>query len=248
MDITELESIQGELERLHDRCERGILLLSEISPILSALDQRARAALPAELDISRLYDSRMRAGTDWWRRTVNGYVAREDCRNIGRRIAVLREVLKEIEPEFLRAEQSPKTQLYFTAGEVYRARQEFYRLLRRASTRVDVADPHLDLEVFDFVEALEPSLSVRLLTGTPKKLFVSQIPAIQATQPRVQARSSDQHHDRWAILDGSEVWHLGASINGLGKKACMINKVTDEAERTKVVTDFEKWWDAGTAV
>ncbi len=116
MHVTELEAIQGELERLHERCERGILLSSETSPLLEALDARARAALPAGSDLFRLLDSRLKAGSDWWEKTINGYVTPRDCRNIGRRIAALRQVLKEIEPEFLRAEQRPKSELYFTAG------------------------------------------------------------------------------------------------------------------------------------
>ena len=146
-----------------------------------------------------------------------------DCRNIGRRIAALRVVLKEIEPEFLRAEQTPKAQLYFTAGEVYRARQEFYRLLKRGATRIDIADQYLDLDTFDFVDALDIGVATRLLTGTPKALFVQQLHALQTMQRPVEARSNDQNHDRFVILDGSEVWHLGASINGLGRKAFMMN-------------------------
>src|SRR5437773_12446072 len=111
MHVAELETIHGELERLHERCERGILMISEISPLLRTLDARARAALPTDSDLFRLLDSRLKAGSDYWEKTINDYVTPRDCRNIGRRIAALRVVLKEIEPEFLRAEQTPKAQL-----------------------------------------------------------------------------------------------------------------------------------------
>jgi hypothetical protein len=248
MHVTELEAIEGELERLHDRCERGILLSSEISLLLVALDARARAALPAGSDLFRLLDSRLKAGSDHWEMTINGYVTPRDCRNIGRRIAALRRVLKEIEPEFLRTEQAPKTQLYFASGEVYRARQEFYRMLKRGATRVDIADPHLDPDTFDFVDALDIGVAARLLTGAPKSLFVQQLHALQTMRRSVEARSNDRNHDRFVILDGSEVWHLGASINGLGRKAFMMNRVVNEDERAKIVAEFEDWWNAGTVI
>jgi hypothetical protein len=246
MHITELEAIQEELERLHERCDRGILRSSEISSLLGTLDARARAALPANSDLFRLLDSRLTAATDTWEMTINGYVTPRDCRNIGRRIAVLREVLKEIEPEFLRAEARAPTQLYFQAGEGYRARQEFFRVLRRASHGVDIADPYLDAVVFDFIEPLDPGLNVRLLTGAPKPLFLQQLDGLRATGRVIGSRSNDQNHDRFVLLDRAEVWHLGTSINCLGGKACMMNRISSPADLSKVFADFEDWWDTGT--
>lgn len=248
MDAIELERVQAELERLHDRCERGLVLSSEASSLLAGLDQRARSTLPEKSDLFRLYDSRIRAQTDWWERTINGYVAQSDCRNIGRRIAVLREILSEIEPDFLRSEARAPTQLYFQAGEGYQARQEFYRLLKRATKSIDIADPFLDPDVFDFVDALDPALAIRLLTGLPKPLFVQQLRGLQAMQRTVEARSNDRNHDRFVILDGSEAWHLGTSINGLGRKACMLNRVSADPERERILADFEAWWASGSTI
>jgi len=92
----EVELVLGELERLHDRCERGIGLHSEITQDLAALDLRTHAALPEGTDAFHLYRSRMRGHTEYWEKTLNGYVSRRDCKNISRRIAVLREALVEL--------------------------------------------------------------------------------------------------------------------------------------------------------
>jgi hypothetical protein len=248
VNLLELEAVQAELERLHERCERGLILQSEITPELRSLDARARAALPEASDLFRLYDSRMRARTEYWHTTISGYVAPEDCRNVGLRIAVLRQVLKEIEPDFLRAEARAPTQLYFQAGEGYRARQEFYRLLRRAARGVDIADPYLDAIVFDYLEPLEPALRIRLLTGTPKPLFLRQFEALRVARRAIEARSNNRNHDRFVLLDGVEIWHLGASINHLGAKAFMMNRVSVPDELRRVISDFEEWWNSGTAL
>jgi len=248
VDLVALEAVQAELEQLHERCERGLILQSEISGLLLSVDSRARASIPPETDLFRLYDSRMKDGADFWHRTVNGYVARSSCKNIGRRIAVIRQLLAEVEPEFLRAEARTPPQFYFQAGEGYRARQEFYRIIRRATRQVDIADPYQDAVVFDFVEPLDLGINIRLLTGPPKSLFLKQLRALQADGRAIDARSNDQNHDRFALLDGSEVWHLGTSINSLGTKAFMMNRVSAPDEMKRVIADFETWWISGAAL
>jgi hypothetical protein len=248
VNVTELEGLQSELERLHDRCDRGLVQLAEMTTALAAIDRRTRAALPPDTDLFRLYDSQMKESTDYWRKTLNGYVSPQDCVKIGRRIAILRSVLKEVETDFLSAESAQREQIYFQGGELYRARQGFYHLLKRAAKRIDIADPYLDPDVFDFVEILDGATASRLLTGVPKPLFTKQLHELQAIGKLVEARTNDRNHDRFVILDGSAVWHLGASINGLGKKAFMMNKVVDEGERARIVADFEDWWSAGATI
>jgi hypothetical protein len=247
-NLIELEAVHADLERLHERCEKGLILQAEITTVLRDLDSRARAALPKESDLFRLYDSRMGGVTDYWHVTIGRYVSPTSCRNVGRRIAVIRQVLQEIEPEFLRSEARTPTQLYFQAGEGYRARQGFFRLLRKAAETIDIADPYLGPDVFDFIEVLDPALMIRLLTGTPKPLFVEQLHGFQETRRNVEARSNDRNHDRFIILDGSEVWHLGASINGLGKKACMLNRIASGPELERILADFEAWWTSGSCI
>ena len=239
IDVASLDGIDAELGRLHHRCEKQLLHTDELISELGEIDDRIRKLLPDNSDPFRLFDRRMKEhGTEWWKTGGTGYVSQEDCRRIGFRIAIVREILAEIEPDFLRHDTLPSHQLYFQPGEIYRARQEFFRLLRRASKSIDIADPYLDPDVFDFIESLEPTRAIRLLTGDPKSLFLKQLKAIQANGWSVEGRSNNQHHDRFVILDGAEVWHLGASVNGLGRKACMMNKITSATELSKVQAVF----------
>jgi len=246
IDIVELEKELYGLEQLHERCEQQLFRPSEIRAFLADIDRKVRGLIPPGSDLFRLYDRCMREGTDWWRETLSGYVDKADCKNVGRRIALLREILSKIEPEFLRSERLGRTQIYFQEGEVYRARQEFYRLLKLATHCIDIIDPYLDPDVLDFVDAIDITISFRLLTGTPKPLFVQQLSAFQGAGRSVETRSNTAlSHDRFLIIDGQECWHLGTSINGLGKKACMINKVVDAAELAKLILDFQTWWSTG---
>ena len=118
--------------------------------------------------------------------------------------------------------------------------------MKRATNLVEIVDPYLDTDVYDFVDTLDTVISVRLITGNPKQLFIQQLHALQATTRKIEARSNTSSHDRFVILDGQEAWHLGASINGLGKKACMINKIVGPVQLGKLAADFSAWWNAGT--
>jgi hypothetical protein len=244
----ELEGIQRELEGLHERCEQLLLKPREIQAALATIDSRIAALLPPDSDLLRSWDRHKRSRTDWWHETISGYVDRQDCPNVGYRIAGVRQLLTALQPDFLRAAQRPPTQFYFQAGEVFRARQEVYHLLKRATSIVQVVDPFLDPEVFDFVDAMDANLAWELLTGTRKALFVTQLHALQRSRSNIAARSNQQSHDRFLILDRTEVWHLGTSLNGLGKKAFMINAVEESSERAAILSDFAAWWGTGVAI
>ena len=111
-----------------------------------------------------------------------------------------------------------------------------------------MVDPYLDPDILDFVESVDPAVNWELLTGSPKALFVSQLRALQVTRFNVVARSNSLSHDRFVILDKTVVWHLGASVNGLGKKASMFNAVDDPAQSRAVLGDFASWWASGIPV
>jgi hypothetical protein len=45
-------------------------------------------------------------------------------------------------------------------------------------------------------------------------------------------------HDRFLVLDNKEIWRLGSSINRLGKKAGMFNRVNEATEAVKLQKDL----------
>lgn len=136
----------------------------------------------------------------------------------------------------------------FGTGDYFHSRQRLYHVLATAATDVLVVDQYLDPAVLDFVDALPVSVAARLLTGVPKSLFVKQLRFLQQNRSQVEARSNTASHDRWVVIDSTSVWHLGASINGLGKAACRISRLSDPTQVAKVLTDTDQWWKTGALV
>ena len=109
-------------------------------------------------------------------------------------------------------------------------------------------DEYLDDTVFDYIESLNPGILVKLLTGINKPIFPRLLRTLQAQGTKVEARANTQCHDRFVVLDSQEVWHLGASINGIGKKAFMISRVKDAEELSNLLGDFQQWWAHGQPI
>lgn len=243
--VDELERILLSLEQAADLCARGLLRQEEAAKALAQAHSRALAVLPQDSTAHRLYDRTTRDAASWTRISRSGYAESGDCKKIEERIALIRGVINELEPEFLRVERRDKAQFYFVEGDSYGPKKQVFGVMKKATTSLAVVDPYLDEQVFDYIESLDPALLIRLLTGTKKPMFRSLFKSLKAQGSNIEARVFSGCHDRFVVIDSTEVWHLGASINGFGKAAFMVNKVIDEAERTCFLADLGEWWREG---
>ncbi len=245
VDLVQLQAVHTELEKLHERCMEGLPRTEELRQAIKQFDSHMQALLPRGSDLFHLFNRRRSETTDWWQKTRSKYVDSADCRNIGRRIAVVRELLARISPEFLQKTTQAPEEYYFPPGDIFRARQRLFQIMSRVSYDVLIVDPYLDPVVLDFVESLASQVMVRMLTGQSKALFVKQFHSLQVARPNVEARISSASHDRWIVLDGTEVWHLGASISSLGKTASRMRKIDDSAQAQRILYNTANWWSAG---
>ncbi len=247
--IDALENVLKRVEDLQDQCSRGLLRTQELNGLLAELDKAVeRLLLPLDSSLFRIFDKRRREHTDFLKLTPSGYVHATDCVNLDYRAETLRLVIDEYSPGFLRGDARNKTQYFFPAGDAYRGRKIIYQILKGARTSVAIVDEFLDAEVFDYVELLDPAISVQMITGSRIPLFPKLLHALQGIQPNTEAREVSDCHDRFLIIDSHEAWHLGASLNGVGKKAFMVNRLTDPAELQSLLANFSAWWGKGTPI
>ncbi len=65
---------------------------------------------------------------------------------------------------------------------------------------------------------------------------------------QVEARVTNDYHDRFIVVDHVTVWHLGASIKDAGKKAFALTEFERSSIRNSVIADIEATWSASTAL
>lgn len=99
--------------------------------------------------------------------------------------------------------------------------------------------------------ALNPgTLAVRLLTKAEKLKadFNTELAAFRKQHAAVTLEicTEEAFHDRFIVIDGVDVYHIGASIKDAGGKAFMISRVQDAINVTALVTSIERAWAAAT--
>ena len=71
--------------------------------------------------------------------------------------------------------------------------------------------------------------------------FMGQYPNVT-----VHVRTTTDFHDRFIVLDGTVCVHVGASIKDAGKRACMVSRIEDVANRDAMLRQLDESWEAGT--
>jgi hypothetical protein len=240
--IREVEKALQELESARERCMKRLYKTKEVEDIVVAYDRTLDNILPSDSDAFRIFDRARRERTLWWTTTLNGYVDPTDCSYLDHRIAIIKEILNALELGFLGSKREGKEQFFFDQGETYLGKRRFLKLTMRASKKLTIVDPYLDVDVFDYIDELDPVITIELVLGRTKRAFQTLYHALKQSRGNIEAKENHDCHDRFLVIDDAEVWHMGASINGIGKKAFMIDKVTDPEPRNKFLTSLSEWW------
>jgi hypothetical protein len=114
---------------------------------------------------------------------------------------VLKKLLDAHEPEFLRLHKRPRHQLFFAQGEEYEAKKALLSAMKRGTSSLGVVDEYLDETIFDYLEALDPGVRLRLITGHHKPIFRTLFLPFAAQRGNVEARHCSDSHDRFIVLD-----------------------------------------------
>lgn len=165
--------------------------------------------------------------------------------NFGTVIAFFHDVIARVENSL--PEEAGQA---FGPGAAYNFFRALYDLVSTVKVQLWVVAPYLDAEIFDgYMQALQPGVSARLLTAK----YLSNVKvAAEKYQAQfgsaVEARSSNDIHDRVIFVDNNQCWVLGASIKDAAlKKPTYLAPVSSDVavEKRKL---YEAIWAAGTPI
>jgi hypothetical protein len=83
---------------------------------------------------------------------------------------------------------------------------------------------------------LEPNQTVAKNATTASDGKVYDVDAFNLQHGALTIKSNDSFHDRFIVIGGKSLYHLGASLNYAGRKTFAISELTDE-RLTKSVID-----------
>ena len=124
-------------------------------------------------------------------------------------------------------------------GEVFDAKVIFNQIIETAKESLILLDPYVDILTLDFFKNKKIDISLLLITSSKARIQDNEINDFQAQYGEVTKRVDDRYHDRYLIIDRKMIYHLGASVNYLGKKLSQISLIEDEDVKETILSRLE---------
>ena len=104
------------------------------------------------------------------------------------------------------------------AGSEYDSLRYVSRLVESAKSEIVIIDPYSDATTLDVLAKKQPGVTVRLVCKDRGKPTSTEIAKFNRQYQGLTVTYSDDFHDRFVLIDNTELHNLGSSINSLGRR------------------------------
>lgn len=122
-----------------------------------------------------------------------------------------------------------KKQGIFFDGQIFDAYTFISELIRSAQKSIILIDNYLDDSVLTLFSKRNTNVKVILYTKEISKQLYLDVAKYNSQYEPIEIPEFKQSHDRFMIIDGKEVYHIGASLKDLGKKWFAFSKFDKDA-------------------
>lgn len=126
----------------------------------------------------------------------------------------------------LQHEENIKQKIFFQ-GQIYDAYSLIIDIIKKANNKILIIDNYIDDSILKMLTKKKNNVEVVILTSNHSNIQNIDIQKFNKEYPTLNVAKSNKFHDRFIVLDNTEMYHLGASIKDLGKKCFGINKIED---------------------
>jgi len=120
------------------------------------------------------------------------------------------------------------TQGIFYDGQVFDAYVFVSDIIKSAKHSIKLVDNYIDESVLTLFSKNQ-NIQVTIYTKNISKQLKLDLKKYNAQYQPIEVKRFDASHDRFLILDESEVYHIGASLKDLGKKWFAFSKMRGES-------------------
>lgn len=132
----------------------------------------------------------------------------------------LNQVLNAIESK----EITPKQGIFFD-GQVFDAYKFVSKLIRSANKSIILMDNYIDDTVLTHFEKRKKNVSLTILTRNISKKLKLDVEKFNRQYKATVIKEFNNTHDRFLIVDETNIYHFGASLKDLGKKWFAFSKM-----------------------
>ena len=133
---------------------------------------------------------------------------------------IFNELQKDKESEF-------KQKIFFD-GQIYDAYSLVINIIKKAKEKILIIDNYIDDSILDMLVKKNKDVKVTILTSMKSNISKLDIQKFNKEYPILEIAKSNKFHDRFMVIDNTEIYHLGASLKDLGKKCFAFSKIEDK--------------------
>ncbi|MEQ2668054.1 RhuM family protein [Bacteroides uniformis] len=157
--------------------------------------------------------------------------------SINRRLSELEQTVSEHSKKidfFVRTSLPPVEGIFFD-GQIFDAYKFASDLIKSARQSLVLIDNYVDESVLLMLSKRQPGVTATIYTQRITPQFRLDLDRHNDQYPPVDVRTCKFSHDRFLIVDETDVYHIGASLKDLGKKMFAFSKLDIPAT---VITDL----------
>ena len=129
--------------------------------------------------------------------------------------------------DYIGANTEVKQNIFFK-GQIYDAFSFIVGLMEKAKKEIILIDNYVDVNALNILCKKNQGVDVVIATAGKGSLSAKDITKFNAQYPKLSLKTNTDFHDRFLIIDKTEVYHIGASIKDAGKKSFGITKIEDK--------------------
>ena len=119
--------------------------------------------------------------------------------------------------------------VYFIGCLLFNAYKFATDLIKSAKHSLVLIDNYVDETTSLMLSKRNEGLSATIYTAKISKQLQLDIEKHNDQYPPIQIKTYKESHDRFLLIDGKEVYHIGASLKDLGKKIFAFSKMNESA-------------------
>ena len=127
----------------------------------------------------------------------------------------------------------------FFQGQIFDAYAKFESFISQAKKEIVLIDGYIDLSVLERLAKKKKGVLVTIYTDPKTPLTTQDIQKFNAQYPTLTLKHTTKMHDRFLIIDGKSLYHIGASLKDLGKK-CFAFETFDSSFISDILTKIQK--------
>jgi hypothetical protein len=158
---------------------------------------------------------------------LKGFAINQRMDRIESNYEILSKEVKQISLQ-LKIQELP-TQGIFFDGQIFDAYAFMSSIVKKAEKEIILIDNYIDESTLTLLSKKNQNIKVRLLTKNISKQLQLDVKRANEQYGLFEIQTFEKSHDRFLIIDGVTIYHIGASLKDLGKKWFAFTKMDNNS-------------------